>query len=390
MSERSKETTEAISALLLNEPFWASLLFDLLEVVETQTLPGGSQLNVAATDGSCLFINPDKFGKFSVQERCGVIAHEILHVVMQHPARMRAYWELGIGPDAKPFSGKRFNIAADYIINAQLIANGFKLPLGSLQNSQIGADDIVDEVYHKVPEDEDDEDNWDSHEMGAPDAPATQKPQLQAALQKAAAMAKMQGKGVGGMGRLIQEICEPQITWQEHLRIAMVTTAAGNDTHTWSRPNRRKLAVAPHLYLPGRTGLQSPQGCVVIDTSGSIGETELKVFLGELQGILSDLQPELVHVMYIDSELHGDVHEISDTSELLDLGAKAGGGGGTNMPKAFEIANERQLDIQWMVILTDGYTPFGEQPPYPVIWASTTDQKAPWGETVHVKVPVGA
>jgi predicted metal-dependent peptidase len=387
VSERSKETTEAISALLLNEPFWASLLFDLLEVVECKNMPSGSQLNVAATDGQRLYLNPDTFGKFTVQERCGVIAHELLHVIMQHPGRMRAWWELGIGPDMKPFSGKRFNIAADYIINAQLVQSGFKLPLGSLQNSQITQDDIVDEVYHKVPEDEDDDNNWDSHEMGDA-AQQPNKPQLQAAVQKAAAMAKMQGKGIGGMGRLIQEICEPQITWQEHLRTAMVMSATGNDVHTWARPNRRKLATPPHLYWPGRTGMHSPEGCVVIDTSGSIGDHELKTFLGELQGILTDVQPEKVHVMYIDDGLHNDeVHEIEDVNDLLELGKKAGGGGGTNMPHAFtEVAN-RQLPIQWMVILTDGYTPFGEDPGYPVIWCSTTDQKSPWGTTVHVKLP---
>lgn len=390
MSERSKETTEAISALLLNEPFWASLLFDLLEVKEVSSLPSGSNLNVAATDGQCLYLNPATFGRFTVPERCGVIAHEILHVIMQHPARMRSWWELGVGPDMKPFSGKRFNIAADYIINAQLIKSGFKLPLGTLQNSQITEDDIVDEVYHKIPEDQDDEDNWDQHEMGDPQN-GPQKPQLQAALQKAAAMAKMQGKGVGGMGRLISEICDPQITWQDHLRMCMVNSATGNDTHTWARPNRRKLATPPHMYWPSKTGQHSPEGCVVIDTSGSIGETELKCFLGELQGILTDIQPEKVHVMYIDDGLHNDeVHEIEDVNDLLELGKKAGGGGGTNMPRAFVEVEKREIPIQWMVILTDGYTPFGEEPAYPVIWCSTTDQKAPWGTTVHVKLPTGA
>jgi predicted metal-dependent peptidase len=39
------------------------------------------------------------------------------------------------------------------------------------------------------------------------------------------------------------------------------------------------------------------------------------------------------------------------------------------------------------VYLTDGYGAFPDtKPAYPTIWAMTTDEKAPWGDVVRIKV----
>ena len=140
--KRSPALTEAISALLVRHPFFASLLLDLTEVIESKTLPDGSTCKATATDGKHIWVNPDTFAQFTIDERIGLLAHEIDHVIFQHPGRMKAYTQLGLGPDLEKFSKKKFNHAADYIINAHLTSQGFKLPLGSLQNSQVGADDI--------------------------------------------------------------------------------------------------------------------------------------------------------------------------------------------------------------------------------------------------------
>ena len=386
-SKRSSGVTEGISALLVQHPFFASLMMDLLTVVETDTLPSGDQLKTIATDGQTLWVNPERFGKFSIKERVGLLAHEIMHVILQHSGRAHAYQMLGLGPDMKVFSEKKFNHAADYIINAYLTKQGFALPLGSLQNSQVTGDDILDEVYLKLPDEEEDKDDGeDQHVAGDPQTQAP-KPAVQAAVKKAQEIAKMQGKGTGGLDRLIDEICEPQVPWHEYLRKALVTQTRGRDTYTWARPNRRKLAAPPHAYWPGRSGFKGPHIAVEIDTSGSIGDAELKTFLGELSGILTDIRPEMVHVMYVDDELHGEVIEIDDVNDLLALGKKAGGGGGTDMTKVFEIIEKKQIPAETVVILTDGYTPFGEDTGIPTIWAITTEGvTAPWGTTVHVKI----
>ena len=387
--KRHPSITEAISATLVRHPFFGSLLLDLTEVVETKQLPSGKNLDVCATDGKHIWINPDTFSKYTIDERIGLICHEIDHVIFQHLARAKSYLQLGVGPDLEKFSLKKFNHAADYIINAHLTGQGFKLPLGSLQNSQVTANDIVDEVYLKLPEDEDEKDDGiDQHEEPDEVCEPAEKPMVQAALRKAQEMAKMQGKGAGGLERYIDEFCTPKISWQEHLRKALLANVRGRDVYTWQRPNRRKLAMAPHVYMPGRAGLVGPEIAVEIDTSGSIGADELKTFLGELSGIMEEVRPRKIHAMYVDDELHGDVIELEEPHELTELSHKAGGGGGTDMTTVFKVIEERQLPVESVVVFTDGFTPWGEDAGIPTVWAITSPGvTAPWGTTVHV--PLG-
>lgn len=387
---RSPCVTEAISALLVQQPFFSSLVLDLMEIEECTQVPGQhTAMKTSATDGHTLWINAQAFAKLNIHERVSVLSHEVMHTILQHNSRMTMYMSLGLGPDLKTFSPKKFQQACDYIINAYLTQAGFKLPLGSLQNSQVGADDIVDEVYLKLPDD-DDKDNFDDHlPQNQNQNQQVDKAQLQAAMKKAEEISKMQGKDLpSGAQRLIDDICDPKIPWHEHLRKAMTNMTRGRDTHTWARPNRRKLAAPPHVYWPGRAGWKGPHIGVIVDTSGSIGSHELSCFMGELGGILTDLEPEMVYVMYIDDHLHNDaVLEIDDINDLPKIQAESGGGGGTDMTVGFREAEERQLPIETFVVFTDGYTPFGEDTGIPTIWAITTDKESPWGTTVHVEIP---
>lgn len=390
MSTRSPELVEAISATLVQQPFFAVLLLDLMEIYESEVVIGHDRANPTAyTDGAKIVVNPKFFKKLSVKERVFVLAHEITHVILQHPSRMKGYVDMGFGPDLKPFSCKRFNIAADYIINAYLaeLKVGDQ-PIGTLLNAQITSADLADEVYLKIPDDPDEDEGWDHHEPAADASNVPSKGAIQRAVASAAAAQKSTGKMPGGLQRLVDGILEPQVSWAEHLRSAIVTSA-GTSEQTWSRPNRRRLAMAPHIYWPGKCGTQSEPVALEIDTSGSIGETELKTFLSEVHGIMSDVSPEVIYVMFVDSELFNDeVTEITDVSEVLDLQKKAGGGGGTDMTVVFRELEKRDLKVGYVVILTDGYTPFGEDTGIPTIWCITTDVVAPWGKTVHVKIPV--
>jgi lysozyme family protein len=56
------------------------------------------------------------------------------------------------------------------------------------------------------------------------------------------------------------------------------------------------------------------------------------------------------------------------------------------MTVVFREIEKRELPVEYVIVLTDGYTPFGEDPGIPTIWCITTDVVAPWGETVHVKL----
>lgn len=387
MPTRSSEMVEAISATLVQQPFFACLLMDLLTIEETDAVP------TAATNGNKVFVNPKFFKKMTVPERVFVLAHEVTHVILQHPDRMKAYHDMGYGPDLIPFSSKRFNIAADYIINAYL--NDLKVgaqPVGTLLNGQFGQNDLVDEVYLKIPDDDDQDEGWDTHMPGDPSTVPT-KGAIQRAVASAAAAQKAMGKMSAGMQRLVDGILEPQVNWQDHLRSSIMTLRGTNES-TWARPNRRRLAAPPHIYWPGRCGTRVGHVGLVIDTSGSIGERELKTFLSEAHGILSDCQPEMLYVMYVDAALHNDeVIEIEDVNDILELGKKAGGGGGTDMMVGYHELRKRDINVDYMIILTDGYTPFDAHDPadleIPTIWCITSNITAPFGTTVPIKIGGG-
>jgi predicted metal-dependent peptidase len=377
---RSYELTEAIATLIHKHPFFAVLLLDLLEIEETESV------KTAGTDGKHLYVNPEWFKTKcrSCDERVFVLAHEILHVIMHHPTRLKYYQDLGMGPDLKTFSKNKANHAMDYVINDTLVNDKVgKPPIGALINPQFDRTMIWDEVYEQLPDEDDNDDSMDEHMPGDP-SKAPSKAQIQRAVQSAASAAKSQGKMPAGMQRIVDEICEPQISWQDHLRKA-VATLSGRDTQTWARPNRRRLAAPPHVYWPGRMGMQA--GCVlsVNDTSGSVSDKEQATFFGELHGILSDLQPEMLYVMFVDAEVHG-THELHDTNDLIGLKSQVKGGGGTDMTVAFKEMEKLPIKPSTVIVFTDGYTPFGSDTGIPTIWCITSDVKAPWGTTVHVKV----
>lgn len=391
MSQRSPELVEALSCMINQQPFFAVLTFNLLDIQETESLPSGGVCNTAATNGRTLFINPKFFKKLTVQERVFVLAHEITHVILQHPQRMKGYIDWGFGPDMKIWQSVRFNKAADYVINAYL--NELKVgaqPVGTLLNGQFGSADLVDDVYCKLPEEEDDPNppGWDQHLPGEDSqVDGTGKAEIQRAVAMAAGAARAAGKLPAALQRLIDDVIDPGIPWEQYLERTIICLY-GNDEQSWAKVNRRRLAVSPHVPWPGRIGNRCGNLGLTIDTSGSIGQETLSKFLGIFSGILKSVMPGTVYTMFIDAALfNNEVIEITDISELEGLKTKAGGGGGTDMAVTFKVIEERALQVEAAVILTDGYTPFGEDPGYPVIWCivDNEDCTAPFGTTIHVK-----
>lgn len=387
---RSQKLTEALSRCVINYPFYAVLLFDLLTIKEgTAEELGG--VPTAATDGKYLYVNTEWFGNLDIEERCFVLCHEIMHVVLDHCGRNKAYIERGIGPDFKPWNPRKWNHATDYIINDWITKSGLNaMPQGGLHNPRWGMNEIADEVYEKL-KDEDmpppnggdgsDGDGWDTHMPGNAGGTPT-KADVQRAMAQAAATAKAQGKMPGNLKRLVDEICDPQVDWTEQLRLA-VTTSAGKDEATWARPNRRRLAVTPQVIMPGTTGVQAGKVVVYGDTSGSISDKEWSHFFGEVGSISAELNPEELWLGSCDMVAY-DPHLIEDMSDVESYVPE--GGGGTHMPAIFEKLEELDIVPDCLIILTDGYTDYGEHPGYDVVWAMTTDQLAPFGVNVRIHV----
>nr|MCU0295785.1 hypothetical protein [Candidatus Nanopelagicales bacterium] len=240
--QRPREVVEAMSYVISRHPFFAVLLFTLHNLKVTDTV------KTAATDSKTIYVNPTWFNALPIEERAFVICHELLHTALNHILRAKGYVEMGFGPDMKPFSARKWNEAADYVVNPLLIAMGLtKMPVGGLLNPQFTADSLVDEVYTQLPDPDPNQDQdpgdghggFDQHMPAAGDAPSAAE--VATAVVQAANAQKAQGDLPAGLARLVQELVSPTKNWRELLADAL-RVSVGRDEASWARPNRRRLA----------------------------------------------------------------------------------------------------------------------------------------------------
>jgi hypothetical protein len=109
--------TKARTALLLDHPFFGSLLFRL-------KIECHAGVATMATDGTTIFYNPGFVDTLSTAELVGVLAHEVMHPALQHHTR-RGDRE-----------ARRWNMAADDAINPLLVDAGLTLPADALRDDR--------------------------------------------------------------------------------------------------------------------------------------------------------------------------------------------------------------------------------------------------------------
>jgi len=406
--------------LLLGQPFFGSLCLRL------KFLP--HDVPTMATDGQRILYNPAFVEGLRPEELEATLAHEVLHCVLGHHCRR----------------GKRdaelWNRAADLAINPMLVANGFTLPAGALLDGAF-AGLSAEEIYARLPQENTgpggqstDEQSAPGHgtansaEAGAQAMPSadggggrsTQQPKLPAgkgdsrmpqpggfgevldagsaegspapeaekirqaqewniAAEQAMRSSSGQGRHPAGLERLLSESRKPKRDWRALLRDFIAARTPSD--YRWSPPNRRYIAAG--LYLPSveRKGLGTV--VVAVDTSGSIGRTELEQFAGELSAISEEAQPETIHVVYCDCAVQS-VQQFA-AGETMELQPK--GGGGTDFRPVFGWVEEHRIEPACLIYLTDlCCSKYPEVPEYPVLWVTASRRTARFGETVRIEM----
>ena len=108
-SPAAERIRKARTALLLDHPFFGSLLFRL-NSEECRSIP------TMATNGVVLRYNPAFVDTLNAATLAGVLAHEVMHPALKHHTR-RAKRD-----------PRRWNEACDYAINPLLLDSGLSLP----------------------------------------------------------------------------------------------------------------------------------------------------------------------------------------------------------------------------------------------------------------------
>ena len=362
------------------------------ELTLTKDLP------TAATDGYNVRFNPDFVMSLDERQLRLVLLHESVHKAYRHLMVWRELWRE---------NPRLTNVAADHFVNLALIdadgGDGFiAMPKIGVQPDPKYRGWSVKQIYDDLKKQQDDSDDPDNPDGGgdgdggfdqhdwraAADQDAKEAEarahEIDQALRQGEQIAKRMGKGDGASSMLIEDLLKPRVDWRELLRDFIEQTCCGRDESTWAKPNRRY--VGDGVYMPSMQSTQMGELVVVLDTSGSCFEgTVIKRFVSELATIVEQVKPSLVRVLYVDWGVRGE--QTFEDGQFAVSSMKVRGGGGTDMTKAFDWVTEKRLKPEAMVVLTDGYTPTGTAPAYPVLWAITEKHiRAPWGVSVHVEV----
>lgn len=403
---------ETRSALLWKCPAFTHILFSMLNpekgelaAIFTDAVP------IAATDGTHLILNPAKFFAFNLDERVFIVAHEILHCILNHCVlgyqMKRAGAVKYTDGTSLPYDAQLMNVAMDLVINDTLIHDKIgTFPKEGVHDPKLATRDtsFVD-AYRKVYKQAEQnggkgggDGNSPGGDKGGFDvvldpgtsqgkdagkaAQARSQTEWDTAVAGALATAKAQGKLPAALERLLSEIVEPTVSWQDHIR-GIFARKVGGGGYDWRKPDR--MLIQRDIYAPRRSGNGCGPVVVAIDTSGSIGQTELNHFFAEMRGILDDVRPELIHVIWCDAKVH-KVDEVDDSSDINTL--KPAGGGGTDFRPVFDYVEDNNIRPDALVYLTDMLGSFPDQAPaYPVIWGDIYGRcKAPFGDVVPVTI----
>lgn len=422
-AEQEKKWADTRTALLWHAPAFSHIFYTLLQNNSQRNSKGeyygaifvdnDDIIPIAATDGSNLIFNANRYFELTLNQRIFVAAHEIMHNILNHPVlghhfHMRGKVSFSDGSEL-PYEHQTMNIAEDYVINAILVdGNIGQMPtdkagkqmgcydtnIGSAATASL---DVYKKIFKKPPP-------KGGGGGGAGNQPAFdtilppgstvgQDPQTasnnrnqaqwQTEVASAMSAAKAMGKMPAGLARVFEQILDPVVDWSEQIR-ALFARKVGGGAYDFRKPDRRMIV--RDIYAPGRTGFAAGTVVIGVDTSGSIGQLELDMFMAEMAGILEDVRPEKIVVMWCDAAVNR-VDEAEDTDDLHTIRCKgAVGGGGTSFIPVFERIDEEGITPEALVYLTDGLGTFPSKAPnYPVIWGSIYDKaEYPFGDVVPI------
>jgi len=376
---RDKLITARIG-LLLKAPFFGNL------ATRMQLINADEWCSTAATDGRKFYYNSEFVNRMPLKQVEFLVGHEVLHVVYDH---------MGRRVDRDP---KLSNIAADYCVNGDLMDQrvGERIPVGLYSDKYKGwsmeevyddlmqnankidinqlSDMLIDEHLDGEGDDDGDGDGEDGDGEGNPgnksgsgDKKGKGRPKLSEEEKKAirdeikdavlqAAQAAGAGNLPGNVRRMIKDLTEPQISWKELLEQQIQSTIK-ND-YTFARPGRKSWHM--DAILPATKPGETIDIFIGIDTSGSIGPEELKIFFSEIKGIMDSYTEYKIRVVGWDTEIGGIGEFTSENmAEITEFDPK--GGGGTDPHCVWEYLIENGIEPKKLIMFTD-YCFFGWRP----------------------------
>ena len=419
---------KACAILASVAPFCYPLM--VLPIIKDDKMPAD-----AATNGISLIINPERWVKLTFREQSFVLMHEWLHIAFMHAKRSN---------NRNP---RIHNYASDFVINHLIIStmgDHFDAPKLMLHDPWVVNKHTSEEMYNKLLTELDKRrlngykpvcrhcsQELTKEELakatGANKCPVCGSPtdKIVACPQfinfedsinflmadvygapwgndiipmpsgadegeiidqviKAAARAKGLSRGLlpGFFEDYVNSLKKSEISWTRILDRYMKTGLKGTKDRNPYKPDPKYLPF--DIIVPTEQGGQVPKLVIIVDTSGSMGQTELQEVLGHLE----KLHPlcASAYVIEADTQVTEIVKLRSIRNAMANKGFRFKGRGGTYMAPAVEVADKLKPDL--ILLISDMY--IGEFPPKPradiifIATESSTVKSSPYG--VFVKV----
>ena len=348
------------------------------------------EILTACTDGKNEMYNREFCEKLNDAELRFLILHENYHKLYRHLHT----WQ-HLNKDDPQLA----NMAMDFVINAKLKEDNdedeFATMTGELSrgcyNSKYRGWDTA-KVFHDLKKNNDgdggsggnvlDIHDWDN----AKDMTPEEKDQLARDIDQAIRQGAMvAGKMGSGGDRDIDALLKPQVDWKQVLREFITETCAGRDYSSWRKPNRRYISMG--IYMPSGVSEKVEELVLAIDTSGSIGRTQLSIFLSEVRSIAEVVKPSAVRILYWDTEVcRAEKYEMHELDNIINS-TKPEGGGGTTVECVPQYMTDNNISPQACIVLTDGYLggSWGQWS-CPTLWCVIDNESAKpdVGKVVHV------
>ncbi|MEV7230330.1 VWA-like domain-containing protein [Polymorphospora sp. NPDC051019] len=373
-------------------PYLATALF-ALHPVESSRVP-----TMAVDRHWRCYVSPAFVDRTPVEELAGVWVHEVSHLLRDHHGRGdRIASQQGLTGRGERL---RMNIAADCEINDDVYGDGLARPEGAVDPALLRLPEgkLMEEyltmfrlgphtqglVWLDCGSGADGlEREWD---LGADGAYGLSDQERDAVrFRVAQGLTGQPGDAPKGWRRWAEEAFHPPQPWRDLLGAAVrsaASSAGAGEDYTYGRPSRRSTSL-PGIVLPSLRR-RPPRVSVVVDTSGSVSDSELGSALLEVAAIARALggRRDLVTVLSCDAAAHL-VRPVCRAENIPLVG-----GGGTDLRTGFARALRATPRPDVIVALTDGQTPWPDrQPPCRTVVGLFPRHRAAWDEEDPDYVP---
>ncbi|GAA3990518.1 VWA-like domain-containing protein [Allokutzneria multivorans] len=350
-----------------SRPYLATALF-ALHVVESRHVP-----TMAVDRHWRCYVSPAFVDRTSLEDLAGVWVHEVSHLLRDHHGRSDRF------AVEHELSGRgerlRMNIAADFEINDDIYDEDLARPEGAVVPGMLSLHEgeLLEDYLRQFrlgPYTDQFawldcgsgadglERGWD---LGADGAHGLTEEERDAVrFRVAQGITAAPGSVPQGWKRWAEEAFHPPQPWRELLGAAIRTAVSGpgvGEDYTYGRPSRRSAGL-PGVVLPSLRR-KPPRVRVIVDTSGSVSDSELGSALVEIAAIVRAVggRRDLVSVLSCDAAAHV-THSLCHAE-----GIPLVGGGGTDLRAGFATALRTSPRPDVVVVLTDGQTPWPEAQP---------------------------